>query len=51
MVLPDQTGFVASLLVGRDELSGGGATVLRVVGGSGGVGATTLAAGLAQREP
>lgn len=49
MVLPDQTGFVSSLLLGRDELGGGGALLLRVVGGSGGVGATTLAAGLAQR--
>ncbi|NLH70169.1 MAG: hypothetical protein GX454_08320 [Brooklawnia sp.] len=49
MVLPDQTGFVSSLLVGRDELGAGGATLLRVVGGSGGVGATTLACGLAQR--
>lgn len=49
MVLPDQTGFVSSLLVGRDELGAGGARLLRVVGGSGGVGATTLAAGLAQR--
>lgn len=49
MVLPDQTGFVSSLLVGRAELAGGGAAVVRVVGGSGGVGATTLAAGLAQR--
>ncbi len=49
MVLPDQTGFVSSLLVGRDDLVSGGASVLRVVGGSGGVGATTLACALAQR--
>lgn len=49
MVLPDQTGFVSSLLVGRDQLGGGGASVVRIIGGSGGVGATTLAAGLAQR--
>lgn len=49
MVLPDQTGFVSSLLVGRDELGTGGAALLRLVGGSGGVGATTLACGLAQR--
>lgn len=49
MVLPDQTGFVSSLLVGRDQLGAGGANLLRLVGGSGGVGATALAAGLSQR--
>ncbi len=49
MLLPEQSGFVSTLLVGRDELASGGAQLVRVVGGSGGVGATTLAAGLAQR--
>lgn len=49
MVLPGQTGFVSSLLAGRDENTDQGARIVRVVGGSGGVGATTLAAGLAQR--
>ena len=43
------TLVVSSLLVGRDELGTGGAALLRLVGGSGGVGATTLACGLAQR--
>ncbi len=49
LVLPDQTGFLSSLLLGRDDVGVAGAQMLRVVGGSGGVGATTLAAGLAQR--
>lgn len=49
MVLPDQTGFVSSLLVGRDQLDVGRANLVRLVGGTGGVGASTLAAGLAQR--
>lgn len=49
MVLPDQTGFLSSLLAGRDQLGVERANLLRVVGGSGGVGATALAAGLAQR--
>jgi len=49
MVLPEQSGFLSSLLVGRDELRSDGAAVLRLVGGSGGLGTTTLAAGLAQR--
>lgn len=49
MLLPDQSGFVSSLLVGRDELGDGGGRLVRVIGGSGGVGATTLAAALAQR--
>ncbi len=49
MVLPQQTGFVSSLLAGIDEVPDDASVVLRVIGGSGGVGATTLAAGLAQR--
>lgn len=49
MVLPEQTGFVSSLLAGIDELPDEPPVVLRVIGGSGGVGATTVAAGLAQR--
>ncbi len=49
MVLPEQTGFVSSLLAGVGELPDGQSMVVTVIGGSGGVGATILAAGLAQR--
>lgn len=49
MVLPAQTGFVSSLLAEGGEASEEAPVIVRIVGGSGGVGATTLAAGLAQR--
>lgn len=49
LLLPDQSGFVRSLLDARAELDRDRARLIRVIGGCGGVGATTLAAGLAQR--
>ncbi len=49
VVLPEQTGMLTSVLEGAAGAGERRATVVRVVGGSGGVGASTLAAGLAQR--
>lgn len=49
LCLPDQGGYLTALISGDDDALGGRARVLRVVGGSGGVGASTLAAALAQR--
>lgn len=47
--LPGQAGFLSSLLSGPTHLSDSQSITLRVIGGSGGVGVSTLAAGLAQR--
>lgn len=49
LVLPDQAGCLPAVLGQADPGPGGRATVIDVMGGSGGVGATTLAAALAQR--
>lgn len=49
LLLPQQSGFLTSLLDRCDVAAAPSASSLRVVGGSGGVGATTLAAALAQR--
>lgn len=46
VVLPDQIGFVSAILDQRDSEVGG--RLVRIVGASGGLGASTLAAGLAQ---
>ncbi|MGA4668957.1 septum site-determining protein Ssd [Propionibacteriaceae bacterium Y1923] len=46
LVLPDQAGFISAILDSGAADAGG--TLLRVLGGSGGLGASTLAAGLAQ---
>ncbi len=48
--LPAQTGFLSSLLSGPANLSESDSLTIQVFGGSGGVGASTLAAGMAQRS-
>ena len=47
--LAGEGGYLTALISGDEDALGGRARVLRVVGGSGGVGASTLAAALAQR--
>lgn len=47
LVLPQQTGLLTSVL--DLEVSGGDATVVRLVGGSGGLGVSTLCCALAQQ--
>lgn len=49
LLLPDQSSFLSSLMSGPTVHVGSSCLTLGVLGGSGGVGATTLAAGLAQR--
>ena len=49
LVLPAQSGFLSVLLTGQTGGDGPPAQLLRVLGGSGGVGASTLSAALAQR--
>ncbi|EPH03231.1 helicase/secretion neighborhood CpaE-like protein [Propionibacterium sp. oral taxon 192 str. F0372] len=48
LVLPQHTGFLSAVISG-DQDAGRSAVVVRVIGGSGGVGATTFAAALALR--
>ena len=48
VLLPDQVGLLTSVLAGRATAAEGTGSVIRVVGGSGGVGASTLACALAQ---
>ncbi len=49
LLLPDQSSFLSSLMSGPTVHIGNNCLTVAVLGGSGGVGASTLAAGLAQR--
>ena len=46
LVLPEQSGYVSTILEGPSDAGGG--MLLRVIGASGGLGVSTLCAGLAQ---
>jgi secretion/DNA translocation related CpaE-like protein len=49
LLLPEQQGYLSALLDNPRALATGDSSLIRVFGGSGGVGASTLAAGLAVR--